>query len=244
MPKQYHDPDWLHHHYWEQGKTQKQIAIEAGVSPTTIGKMMKKHGIKTRKPTGKYHGHYGTQRSEQTKQKISQTLQGRELTHEWRDKISESLTGNSIPQETRDKISRSLTGIKRSKATRRKMSNSTKGENNPKWNGGYHESWYQGVEWKIAKEEIKNTQLTCQACMHDGSSDALDIHHIVPIRFFDADTTLTVTDAHVLGNLIRLCRPCHTKAEFGDIVIKPNFESIPKKTREDIFRLWKLSLDS
>lgn len=243
MPQQYHDPDWLHYHYWTLEKTQKQIATEANVSPTTIRKLMKKHGIQTRKPTGKHHGHYGKERSEETKQKISQTLQGREITPEWRNKISESLTGKSIPQETRDKISQSLTGITRTKATRRKMSESTKGKNNPKWNGGYHESWYQGVEWKIAKEEIKNTQLICQACMHDGSFDSLDIHHIVPIRFFDADDTLTATDAHVQGNLIRLCRPCHTKAEFGNIVIKPDFELIPPTIRDDIDRLWNFFLD-
>jgi 5-methylcytosine-specific restriction endonuclease McrA len=97
---------------------------------------------------------------------------------------------------------------------------------------------------ETSKKEIQTSQPFCKACLHDGSIHILDIHHIVPVRFFDADRTLAVTDAHSTGNLIRLCRPCHSKAEFGKIVIKPKLDLIPQHKREAIQRLWGVFLNS
>jgi len=238
MDRTYHDPEWLEEQYHGQGRTQKGIAEECGVSPRTIRKFMKKFEIETRELVGENHPQYGTTRSDETREKISETMQGREFTDEWRDRISEAQRGVKLPNEVRRKISESLTGISRSDLTRKKMSASTAKVKNPMWiDGRTSDAWY-GTEWHWASKEIRREQDECSNCGEDGSNHHLDVHHIVPIRFFDCDVSARVSWAHQEGNLILLCRPCHKKAEHGGLLITPAFQKIPIEYRTDILRLW------
>lgn len=238
MARKYNDADWLRDQYHGQGRTQKEIAEECGVSPRTIRKFMNKFGIETRELVGENHPQYGTTRSEETRKKISETLDGREISDETRRRMTESRTGNEIPEDVRRKISESLTGLNRPDKTRKKMSLSTAKEQNPAWiDGRSSDSWY-GTEFIWAKKQINREYDGCANCDEDGSDHYLDVHHIVPIRFFAYDDSARVDWAHQEGNLILLCRPCHKKAEHGGLEITPDFTEIPVEYRTDTLRLW------
>lgn len=238
MGRKYHDPEWLEGQYHGKGRTQKDIADECGVTPRSIRKFMKKFKIETRGLVGENHPQYGTERSKETKRKISETMEGREISEETRRRMSESRTGNEIPEEVRRKISESLTGLTRPDITRKKMSVSTAKEENPNWiDGRTSGSWY-GTEYCWAKKQIRRKFDKCTNCCEDGSNHHLDVHHIVPIRFFASDDSASVSWAHQEGNLILLCRPCHKKAEHGGIDIAPDFRKIPVEYRTASLRLW------
>lgn len=238
MSRKYHDPEWLYEQYHGLERTQKEIAEECGVSPRTIRKFMKQFEIETRELVGENHPQYGTTRSDETRTKISETMQGREFTEKTRRKMTESKTGNEIPDDVRRKISESLTGLTRPDITRKKMSVSTAKDKNPNWiDGRTSESWY-GTEFYWAKKQIRRKFDECVNCSEDGSNHYLDVHHIVPIRFFATDDLASATWAHQEGNLILLCRPCHKKAEHGGVDIAPDFQKIPVEYRTTTLRLW------
>lgn len=238
MDRKYHDPEWLEEQYHDQGRTQKEIAEECGVSPRTIRKFMKKFEIETRELVGENHPQYGTERSEETRRKISQTMQGREFSEETRRRMTKSRTGNEIPNEVRRKIAESLTGLARPDITRKKMSVSSAKEKNPMWiDGRTSDSWY-GTEYQWAKKQIRRKFDECASCSEDGSNHHLDVHHIVPIRFFATDESASATWVHQEGNLILLCRPCHKRAEHGGLDIAPDFQKIAVEYRTATLRLW------
>lgn len=238
MDRKYRDPEWLEEQYHREGRTQQEIAEECGVSPRTIRTYMNEFGIDARELVGENHPQYGTERSEETKQKISETMQGREFTKEWRERISEAQRGADIPDDVRQKISESLTGLSRPDITRRKMSVSTAKKANPNWiDGRTSESWY-GTEFHWAKKQVRRKYDACSECGEDGTNHYLDVHHIVPLRFFASDGTASVHWGHQEGNLILLCRPCHKRAEHGGIHITPDFRSIAVEYRTATLRLW------
>lgn len=238
MDRNYHDPEWLEEQYHCEGRTQKDIADECGVSPRTIRRYMNEFGIKTRELVGENHPQYGTERSEETRRKISETMQGREFTEEWKERISDAQSGAKIPDDVKRKISESLTGISRPDSTRKKMSVSTSRENNPMWiDGRTSDSWY-GTEWQWANKQIRRKYDVCANCDEDGSNHHLDVHHIVPIRFFANDVSASATWAHQEGNLILLCRPCHKRAEHGGLDTAPDFQKIAVEYRTATLRLW------
>lgn len=221
MERPYRDAEWLREQYHAEGLTQREIAEECGVVPCTIRRWMKRHGIETREIVGENHGLYGKERDENTRRKISQTMEGREFSSETRALISEANRGREFPQEVREKISKSLRGIARSDETRMKMSRSTSGKNNPNWKGGrYTEEWY-GPGWTIIREQIRDRDEICQLCGHDGSQTDLDVHHIIPIRKFREKANVSLEKANHEANLILLRRRCHGRVEHGSVAVSP-----------------------
>lgn len=120
MVNRYQSGWWLEIKYWEEDLTQSEIAELCDVSPTTIRKYMKQFGIPRRDLRGEDHPLYGTERKQDVRRAISETLSGREVSKETREKQSDSHTGNSLSEAQREAISEALSGISRSEETRRK----------------------------------------------------------------------------------------------------------------------------
>lgn len=114
MSARYRDPEWLREKYHGDGLTQREIAEDCGVSPRTIRKYMTEFGIETRDVAGENHPLFGEERSEETKRKISETLEGRTFSEETRSKISTAQRGRSLPESVRTKIADSIRGLSRS----------------------------------------------------------------------------------------------------------------------------------
>lgn len=176
---------------------------------------MSRHGIETREPVGEHHGLHGEQRDEETKAKISETMQGREFPAPVRKRISEAQAGRELSEQTRDRISEALTGREKTRETRRRMSESSAGTQNPNWKGGYGERY--GAGWNVARERALERDGVCLHCGEDGASLQLDVHHIVPVRIFRELSGFEVSDAHRLDNLVVLCKRCHALAEHDSI---------------------------
>jgi hypothetical protein len=89
-------------------------------------------------------------------------------------------------------------------------SNEWTGKNNPAWSGGKY--LYYGANWiKIQKYIRKRENHKCKNC-NKKEKDLrrfLDIHHIVPFRFFSGN----YKKANKESNLVALCENCHKKAE-------------------------------
>lgn len=206
---------WLEAKYWEDELTQKEIADKCGVSPSTIRKYMKRFDIPTREMRGENHPMYGRERTEDEKQQISESLEGRSFSEKTRQRMSEAHEGNEIADDVRERIADSLEGLTRSEETRRKMSESTAGEANPNWRGGYSRRY--GPGWSVARQNIRERDEVCQNCGHDGSDHRLEVHHIIPVRVFRNAEHLEIEDAHAEQNLVLLCNRCHGRAEHGQI---------------------------
>ncbi|WP_135824437.1 NUMOD3 domain-containing DNA-binding protein [Halorussus ruber] len=229
--KRYRNSRWLEEKYWEEGLTQKEIAEKCGISPTTVRKYMKRFDIPTREMRGENHPMYGRERTEEEKQKISESLEGRTLSDETRRKMSEAQRGQELPKDVREKISNSLEGFTRPEETRRKMSESTAGEQNPNWRGGYSNRYGSG--WSVVREKIRERDVVCQHCGHDGSERRLEVHHIVPVRVFRKADHLEIEDAHEESNLVLLCNRCHGHADHGQIEFDAPIELLFKGKREN-----------
>jgi 5-methylcytosine-specific restriction endonuclease McrA len=222
--RRYQNGHWLEVKYWDEGLTQREIADECGISPRTVRGYINEFDIPTREMRGENHPLHGRKRTEEEKQKISDSLEGRTLSEETRRKMSKAHEGNKIPEEIRERIADSLEGRTRSEETRRKMSESTAGEQNPNWRGGYSRRYGSG--WSVAREKVRERDEVCQHCGHDGVERRLEVHHIVPVRIFRSADHLEVEDAHVKENLVLLCRRCHGRAEHGKITLDAPIEML------------------
>lgn len=79
-----------------------------------------------------------------------------------------------------------------------------RGELNPRWKGGLspaRQALYSSAEWRAAARAVKKRDPVCRVC---GASGRLEIHHIA---LFSRAPLL----ATAVGNLIRVCVPCHRK---------------------------------
>jgi 5-methylcytosine-specific restriction endonuclease McrA len=228
--KQYRSGHWLEVKYWDEELTQQEIADECGVSPRTVREYMNQFDIPTREMRGENHPMHGRERTDEEKQKISSSLEGRSFSEETRQRMSESQSGRELPQDVREKISDSLEGLTHSKETRQKMSKSTSGEANPNWRGGYSNRY--GPGWSVARESIHERDEVCQHCDHDGAERRLEVHHIVPIRVFRNAEHLAIADAHDEENLILLCNRCHGHADHGQIELDAPVELLFEGKRE------------
>jgi len=197
--RRYHSGWWLERKYWDEEWTQAEIAEGCGVSPRCIRKWIRNRGVETRELTGENHPQYGSERDE----------------------------------ETRAKISESLSGLERSQETRERMSAARTGPRNPQWNGGVSDSYGDG--WGKAHERIRERDDGCQHCGRDGDERQLDVHHIVPFRLFEQADETSIEEAHELGNLVLLCRPCHRKAERGEIEFDSSLEPPEWTTKRQIY---------
>lgn len=103
----------------------------------------------------------------------------------------------------------------------RALSLNYRGAGNPHWRGG-HEPYY-GPNWPSQrKKAYKRDNRTCRMC-GKRTSKTPDVHHIKPFREFGyvRDVNDHYLQANGLQNLICLCRPCHAKAEKGEINLQP-----------------------
>lgn len=222
MPPRYRREEWLYEQYHEQGRTQQEIAEACDVSPRTIREWMDRHGIETREVGGENHPLYGTERDDAAKERISETVQGRELSEETRQRMSETQAGTELSDERKRKIAEALRNREKSEETRRRMSESTAGKKNPNWKGGYSHRYGSG--WAVARERALDRDEVCQHCGHDGTDDRLEVHHIIPVREFREASTATIADAHQLDNLVVLCQRCHPRADHGTIEFQTGIE--------------------
>jgi len=213
----YRDPEWLRTRYRREGLTQREMAQRCGVSPSTIRKWMRRHGIDTRDLEGENHPLYGEERDDTVREQISETMTGRDFDAETREKISAAQRDQELPEETRERISEALKGRTLPEETRRKMSEATAGEANPNWRGGYSDRY--GAGWTAARDAVRERDGVCQYCGCDGSERRLDAHHLTPVREFRSDPDRELADAHDPSNLVLLCVSCHTRAEHGSITV-------------------------
>ncbi|MEF8800024.1 MAG: NUMOD3 domain-containing DNA-binding protein [Halolamina sp.] len=174
---------------------------------------MNRRGIETRELVGENHPQHGSERSEETRAKISETLAGREFSEEHRRRLSEGHEGRTLPEKVRQRISESLSDRSLSKTTRRRMSESTSGESNPNWKGGRSPRY--GAGWSVSREFVRRRNKQCQSCGHCADEYLLDVHHIIPVRRFRDSDTARLAEAPDPRNLVLLCRRCHPKAEHG-----------------------------
>ena len=228
--KRYRNGWWLEVKYWDEKLTQREIAEECGVSPRTIRGYMNQFDIPTREMRGENHPMHGRERTEEEKQKISESLAGRSFSEGTRQRMSEAQRGRELSEDVRAKISESLEGLTRLEATRRRMSESTAGEANPNWRGGYSSRY--GPGWSVARENVRKRDEMCQHCGHDGTKNRLEVHHIVPIRVFRRADHLAIEDAHDEQNLVLLCNRCHGRADHGRIEFEAPIELLFEGKRE------------
>lgn len=85
------------------------------------------------------------------------------------------------------------------------------GNANPAWSGG--KLLYYGANWKRQQREARRRDRhECQFCgvSESGLRRALDVHHIIPFRFYGVER---YREANRLANLVSLCDSCHTFLE-------------------------------
>jgi hypothetical protein len=102
--------------------------------------------------TGGYGGSSGFSPTEETRNKISNSLKGRVHSPEAREKLSKALTGKIVSVETRQKLARSQTGKKLSSETRLKLSE-IKSAPNPKLQGTGNPK-FKGYVYGLSKTNL------------------------------------------------------------------------------------------
>lgn len=92
-------------------------------------------------------------------------------------------------------------------------------EGNPNWQGGITFPNY-GKNWQEQRQRTrKRDNHTCQRCniTRDELGQELDVHHIVPFKYFitlyDGDIQPAAEEANKLPNLICYCPSCHATIE-------------------------------
>lgn len=191
---------------------------------------MQRHDIETRDVEGENHGLHGQERDEATRQKISESLEGRDVSDEERERMAAAHEGNELTESTREKIAAAIRGTTRDEQTRKKMSASTSGPKNANWRGGYSRRYGEG--WSVARDAARARDQVCQHCGHDGSKRRLEVHHVVPVRVFRSTDGVGISDAHVLNNLVLLCKSCHGKADQGVLDFSVEPEVLPDEIGE------------
>lgn len=97
-----------------------------------------------------------------------------------------------------------------------------KGEDNPKWVGGYDS--YYGLNWHQQKRKaLERDDYMCQKCgkTKEDLGRNPDVHHIKPIRTYRHNEKLSLEDGNNIENLVVLCRSCHGKIE--NLPVAPQF---------------------
>ena len=111
-----------------------------------------------------------------------------------------------------------------SKACKSAWQSTITGPDHPHWRGGSLR--YYGPNWNSQKRKArKRDGYKCRYCgvAQKKSYRALDVHHIKPFREFGyvPGENENYKAANDLANLITLCRPCHRRAEAGNIPVQP-----------------------
>lgn len=155
--------------------------------------------------------------SEETKRKISLSLQGREKPY-----VALSNKTRVISLETREKRRKVMLDTWKDPSFIKKHHDSVFGKNNVRWKKdrtAYQEKCRirKSKNWKTWREAVfKRDSYRCQECMNGGY---LEPHHIVPIRknwgsIFD------------IKNGITLCRPCHKRTMGKELLFEERYKKI------------------
>jgi len=98
------------------------------------------------------------------------------------------------------------------------LSETFAGTGHPNWQGGDGLNYGRGWS-RIREAALERDGYECVVCSKSRAEIGHnpDVHHIVPVRQFIEADGRERADAHQLENVVSLCRPCHRKAEAGDI---------------------------
>jgi hypothetical protein len=175
---------------YQSGLSCSQVADEVGCSTTTVYRF-----VETRS--------------------LSESLEGREIN--WGDKISESLQGHEVSDETREKIGEVHRGKEPWSKGMTKQSHPDKitwgvsGKDHHAWKGGIsseHKKIRESKEYANWRESVfERDGYTCQKCEQIGGN--LNAHHIKPFAEFENERFNT-------DNGVTLCRECHMNLHYGD----------------------------
>lgn len=100
------------------------------------------------------------------------------------------------------------------------------GEGHPNWDGGGIGNY--GPGWnRVRRKALERDGHECVLCgtTREQLGRNPDVHHVVPVRVYEAADGHDVTEAHRLDNVVTLCPPCHRQAEFGHVEKKRLWEA-------------------
>jgi len=232
------DPDWLWEQRWVEGRSQRDIADELGISHNGVGYQLRKYGMGGRvhpfidDPEIFYHLYiirdmsaeyladkFNTHR--ETIHRRAREYDAQKPVHrkntwglKWaipyiREKYKEEkMPATDIADELGVATSGVLEQMYENDIKLRDQSYYS-GENCKMYEGGETIN-YKGGWDKSRREAKERDDHTCQRCgVHDSDTDEyLDVHHKVPYTSFDDPF-----EANKLDNLVALCRSCHRKVE-------------------------------
>jgi len=91
------------------------------------------------------------------------------------------------------------------------MSENRVGDEHHQWKPGDVE--YSGEWWSVRREALERDEHQCQRCGKTAEEIGRepDVHHLTPVREFEEPQ-----EAHVIENVVALCRSCHASVENGD----------------------------
>jgi len=176
---------------YNSGMSQSEVADEIGCSKSTVSRNLNESRT------------------------ISESLMGRGI--DWGDKISDSLQGHDVSEETREKIGNIHKGNVPWNKGKTKQSNpdeityGVSGEDHHAWNGGIsseHKKIRESKEYENWRESVfERDGYTCQNCGQTGGN--LNAHHIKEFAEFESERFNT-------DNGVALCRECHMNLHYGD----------------------------
>jgi len=164
--------------------------------------------------------HVGMQSSEETKEKIRNSLEGRppwnkgkHLSDEHKQKIGEGNRGKIISEETKQKMSEAKKGRKHplygkhlSDEYKKKISDSLKGERHWNWHGGISYKPYCPKFNERFKERVRDFfNRRCYICnkTEKENGQRLSVHHISYNKDTCCDNSKPL--------FVPLCKTCHSK---------------------------------
>lgn len=211
QPKKDIGKEYLLTEYWQNLRSQKDIAKELGVSISTIHYRLKEFNIPIRPKNFEVSRETLLERYINQKQDIVTIANDLGCSPQT---VFNKLNKFSIPirpfaEKIRDAIAR---GCYSGEETFRKKSAASSGANNGNWKGGQYKDYY-GPNWvgqrRLARERDNYTCRRCHVTEIE-SGQQLDVHHLVAFCVYGL---VNYEEANRLDNLICYCKSCHTIIE-------------------------------
>lgn len=194
-----------------------EISKGLNISTSKVITIMKKFGIKRPNGLGRKLSPNGGRHSEETKNKIRNSLKGRTLPLNVRRKIGLANRGKKLNPELKKRLSDMKKGAKNpfygknhSKKSRDQMSLNRQGEKHHNWMGGKSFEPYTCDFNPRFKRKIKERDsYTCQIC-NINKYDVKQLKTILVIHHVNYDKILSIPQ-----NCITLCNRCHIKTNYN-----------------------------